>query len=257
MYTKSRQLFCSDSHFLAIIEHKDSASKFKTHLNTPRHRPSSKQIPARVLSHWVKNGLIDDERPEGRGWHLFSNSDLLWIKIMSKLRAFGMSLEAIKTAKDHVERLRNDISKRPLLDFYIAYVMNEKKPAKLIVFDDGQAEFATAFQLEISQEAGMLTDDFITIDLARLSKQTKGVSWLQDNLSNPAVGAAQAKLDEGANSVTVEVKENKYTLTSKKKFDDRSAALAEKNLVKFGELREILNNGKSKFELTTSTHIKK
>ena len=257
MFCKSRQLLCSDSHLMAIIEHKESGSKFKTHFNTPRHRPSSKQIPARVLSHWVKNGLINDERPEGRGWHLFSDSDLLWIKIMSKLRAFGMSLEAIKTAKEHVERLRNDISKRPLLDFYIAYVMNEKKPAKLIVFDNGQAEFTTAFQLEISQDCGALTDDFITIDLARLSKQTEGISWLHDNLSNPAIGAAQKKLDEGANSVTVEVNDNKYTLTSKKKFDDRSAALAAKNMVKFGELREVLLNGKSKFELITSKHIKK
>lgn len=257
MYAENRHVYCSDSHFLAIIEYKEGTNKFKTQLNTPRHRPSSKQIPARVLSHWVKNGLIDDERPEGRGWHLFSDSDLLWIKIMSKLRAFGMSLEAIKTAKHSVEYWRNDSSKRPLLDFHIAYVMAEKKPAKLIVFDDGQAEFATDFQLELSQEAGTLTDDFITIDLARLSKQTDGFSWLQDNISNPAIGAAQAKLDEGANSVTVEVKENKYTLTSKTKFDDRTAALAEKSLVKFGELREILSNGKSKFELTTSTHIKK
>ena len=257
MSFKGRHLFCSDSHFMAIIEHKESVGKFKAHFNKPRHRPSSKQIPARVLSHWVKHGLIDDERPEGRGWHLFSISDLLWIKIMSKLRAFGMSLEAIKTAKDHVERLRNNISKRPLLDFYIAYVMNEKKPAKLIVFDDGQAEFATDFQLEVSQEAGMLTDDFITIDLARLSKQTEGVSWWQIDCRNPAIDAIRTKLDEGANSITVEVKENKYTLTSKQKFDDRSAALAERSLVKYGELREILSDGQSKFELTKSTHIKK
>ena len=135
--------------------------------------------------------------------------------------------------------------------------MAEKKPTKLIVFDDGQAEFATDLQLEMSQHAGMLTDDFITIDLARLSKQTEGVSWWQSDSPNPAIDAIRTKLDEGANSITVEVKENKYTLTSKQKFDDRSAALAEKSLVKFGELREIMLNGKSKFELTTSTHIKK
>lgn len=257
MNSDGRQLFCSDSHLMAIIDYRDSASNFKTKLNTPKHRPSSKQIPARVLSHWVKNGLIDDERPEGRGWHLFSDSDLLWVKIMNKLRAFGMSLEAIKIAKGHIEYLRDNSSKRPLLDFYIAYVLMEKKPAKLIVFDDGQIEFGTAFQLEISQDIGALTEDFISIDIARLSRQTQSVSWLQDNFSNPAFGAAQAKLDQGANSVTVEVNENKYTLISKKKFDNRSAALAEKNLVKFGELREILMNGKSKFELTTSTHIKK
>ena len=242
---------------MAIIDFKTSHNKFKAKLNTPRHRPSSKQIPSRVLSHWVKNGLIDDERPEGQGWHLFSDSDLLWIKIMSKLRAFGMSLDAIKKAKHSVEYWQNESSKRPLLDFHVAYVMAEKKPTKLIVFEDGQAEFATDFQLEISQEAGTLTDDFITIDIARLLYRTEGVSWWHSEFSNPAIGAAQVKLDEGANSVTVEVKENKYTLTSKTKFDDRTAALAEKNLVKFGELREILSNGKSKFELTTSTHIKK
>ena len=257
MSLTGRQIVCLDSHLMAIIDYKTSQNKFKAKLNAPRHRPSSKQIPARVLSHWVKNRLIDDERPEGRGWHLFSDSDLLWIKIMSKLRAFGMSLEAIKKAKHSVEYWRNDSSKRPLLDFHIAYVMAEKKPAKLIVFDDGQAEFATDFQLEMSQHAGMLTDDFITIDLARLSKQTEGVSWWQSDSPNPAIDAIRTKLDEGANSITVEVKENKYTLTSKQKFDDRSAALAKKSLVKFGELREIMLNGKSKFELTTSTHIKK
>ena len=51
---------------------------------------------------------------------MFSDSDLLWLKIMSKLRAFGMSLEAIKTAKNQVEFLRDANSKRPLLDFYMA-----------------------------------------------------------------------------------------------------------------------------------------
>ena len=76
-------------------------------------------------------------------------------------------------------------------------------------------------------------------------------------MQNTTKTAAEELLKDGASSVTVESRSGKYVLSSKKQFDNRTAALAEKSLMKFGEMREILTNGKSKFELTTSTIIRK
>ena len=247
------RIFCSEAHLAEVARFVSEPNAFKEKLNTPRHRITDEVLSPRVINHWIKQGLLDDRREGQKGWHLFSDSDRIWIRIIMKLRSFGMPLERILVTKEMIEFLGDEYSTRPLLEFYLGYIMAEKKPATLMVFENGEIEFGTQPQIQFSMDFGALLDDYFSIDLARIAGLTKGVSYMQ----NTTKTAAEELLKDGASSVTVESRSGKYVLSSKKQFDNRTAALAEKSLMKFGEMREILNNGKSKFELTKSTIIRK
>lgn len=251
------RIFCSEAHLAEVARFISEPNAFKEKLNTPQHRINDEVLSPRVINHWIKQGLLDDRREGQKGWHLFSDSDRIWIRIIMKLRSFGMPLERILVTKEMIEFLGDQYSTRPLLDFYLGYIMAEKKPATLMVFENGEIDFGTQPQIQFSMDFGALDDDYFSIDLARIAGLTKGVSWIQESIPPTAKSAAEELLKDGASSVTVESRSGKYVLSSKKQFDNRTAALAEKSLMKFGEMREILTNGKSKFELTTSTIIRK
>ena len=104
------------------------ARSFRENWNKCTHTIDDNRISPRVLNHWIKNGLIEDERPEGKGWHRFSSSDMFWIKTLIELRGFGLSIEKLKSVKQELEIGGDSESKRPLLEFYIAYTFFEKNP---------------------------------------------------------------------------------------------------------------------------------
>jgi hypothetical protein len=247
------RIFCSEAHLAEVARFVSEPNALKEKLNTPQHRIEEKALSPRVINHWIKQGLLDDRREGQKGWHLYSDSDRIWIRIITKLRSFGMPFEKILVTKEMIEFMGDEHSTRPLLDFYLGYIMAEKKPATLMVFENGEIDFGTQPQIQFSMDFGALLDDYFSIDLARIAGLTKGVSYMQNTTKN----AAEELLKDGASSVTVESRSGKYVLSSRKRFDNRTAALAEKSLMKFGEMREILTNGKSKFELTKSTIIRK
>jgi len=256
------RLLCSEQHLMELVSftYKPTAAdlQFKGEVNNPKHRLTKEQLSPRVLNHWLSQGLIEDGRTSGTGWHLFSDSDLIWIRILTKLRRFGMSLDKLVVSKNMIEFQRDPKSStRPFLDFYLYYITTKGRPVSILVFETGEIEFGTPSQIEFSIQSGDLSEDYISIDLARIAGLAHKVSWLSSAKTPSTKSAAAELLKDGASSVTIESKSGKYVLSSKKRFDNRTAALAEKSLMKFGEMREILTNGKSKFELTKSTIIRK
>jgi DNA-binding transcriptional MerR regulator len=259
MFEKRRNfLLLGDAFDLQFAKFHCEAKKFKQNFDAKSRTIKDEQISARVLNHWIKSGLIEDERPEGKGWHKFSHSDLIWIKLMTKLRSFGVSIGDLKNVKRHLEMGSKSESKRPLLEFYIAYTHFEKKPAYVLVFTEGEALIGSQYEIDSAMQYGSIKDDFISIDINRLlGKKGVEIDYLDYGKSEIEQALSWGLHDPQIKKITIESKEAKYVVKSSQLMENRDMAIAAKRLHEFCTFEETVHNGKSKFELTTSTMTRK
>ena len=131
-----------------------SPNEIKEKLKLQNHKVDDKRLSSRVLNHWYKSGIIDDNRPNGKGWKKFSISELVWVQIIFKLRKFGLDLNRIKLVKNHIDVYNklDESSNCLLLDFYIVVAIHSSIPIKLIVFESGQADIVRQVDIDIANQ---------------------------------------------------------------------------------------------------------
>jgi DNA-binding transcriptional MerR regulator len=255
---KRNYLLLGNAFDRAFASFQTRAGRFKANWNERIHTIDDDRISPRVLSHWIKQGLIEDERPEGKGWHRFSSSDMFWVKTLIKLRKFGVPIETLKSVKKELEVDGNSDSKRPLLEYYIAYTFFEKKPARILVFSNGEALIASQEEIDTALQFGTIQDDFISIDINRmLGNLGSAIDYLNESQTEIEKAVSSALNDPEIRKVTIESRETKYVVKATQLMENRDAAIAAKQLHDFCSLQEMVHKGKSRFEFTTSQQIKK
>lgn len=155
---------------MGVVEYATSSNSFSTKLNTRKYGIDPKTISPRVLNHWIANGLISDHRDSNKAHHRFSLSDLMWIQILLRLRSFGCSLPSLRQVKEVVEFGKRPWCERPLIEFHIALTLKDDTTSFLIVFPNGEALIGTEDEVNLSAQEGTIQDDFIRIDLGKLSR---------------------------------------------------------------------------------------
>lgn len=114
----------------------------------------------RVLNHWSEVGLIEDDRSDAAGWRKLSVADLLWIRILVKLREYGLSLDKLLRVQTCI--FSGEIPERMMenaIGACMAYVQ-----VFLIVWPDGEAEIENEFWLK-GIEATLHYPDYLRINL--------------------------------------------------------------------------------------------
>ena len=157
-----------DMNFL--VKFLNSDLKIIREFNEQKYTIGEENISSRVLNHWYEMGLITDDRVDKKSWKKFSASELLWIRIIIKLRNFGLDLKRIKQVKEqiHYYSKKDIVSKCPLLDFYMLVAISSTIPIKFIVFESGQAEIVRQVDIEIASQFQFIEEDYISIDINRL-----------------------------------------------------------------------------------------
>lgn len=157
-----------DMNFL--VEFLNSDLKIIREFNEQKYTIGEENISSRVLNHWYEMGLITDDRVDKKSWKKFSASELLWIRIIIKLRNFGLDLKRIKQVKEqiHYYSKKDIVSNCPLLDFYMLVAISSTIPIKFIVFESGQAEIVRQVDIEIASQFQFIEEDYISIDINRL-----------------------------------------------------------------------------------------
>ena len=245
----------------------NSESEAKRSLNEQIHKIGDERLSSRVLNHWYEAGILDDDRPNGKGWKKFSISELIWIQIVIKLRGFGLDLVRIKKVKQEINLYHSseNISKCPLLDFYIILSTITSSPIKFIVFESGEATVTRQIDIDIANASGLLQEDFISIDMNKLvSKFHIGKNIKTDYLcySDVPKSPIQRKVEESLStddiqSLTIKVKDKDYVVDEEFFINDRAKANALMSILDFGKLVENKNAGKSTFQITNKKKIKK
>lgn len=237
-------------------------NEFSVLFNDLCHTIDRKQISARLISHWMGFGLLKDKRKDKKGWHKFSESDLVWIEIMIKLREFGLNLDAICAVNDSLTKhaYKGGVKERAELEYFIGYCFCKKKPAYLLVFQNGESLIGRDSEINASKQFGAIKDNYISIDIAGLAKEIipalstnykEALSplkqWVGDNIEDPELLSLNIKTSKGSYVVEKTVLKKNMSL-----------ALAARSLMKHGKLEETVFEGKTnKVRLTTSKHIKK
>ena len=242
-----------------------SPSKIKEQLNEQKHKIDDERLSSRLLNHWYKTGIIDDDRPNGKGWKKFSISELVWVQIVFKLRKFGFDLNRIKLVKNHIDVYNklDESSNCLLLDFYIIVTIHSSIPIKLIVFESGQADIVRQVDIDIANHMQMIPEDFIMIDLNKMlnnlfKKKDIRVDYFQMDAKSPLIKQIESSISkDNIQSVTVRVKDKDYIIDEKLIVKNKDKAIAILNVLDFGELIEKKHKGKSTFELTNKKRIKR
>ena len=253
-----------DNNFLGGFA--SSSLSIKKQFNEQKYKIDDDRLSSRLLNHWYKTGIIDDDRPNGKGWKKFSFSELVWLQIVFKLRKFGLDLSRIKLVKNYID-IFNRLDKNSnclLLDFYTVIAIHSTIPIKLIVFESGQAEIVRQVDIDMANQLDMIPEDFIMIDFNRLindlfdKKEIKAEYFSEINIKTPIIKQIESSISkDNIQSVTIKVKDKDYIIDEKYFVKNKEKANAIMNVLDFGELIEKKHKGKSTFELTNKKRIKR
>jgi hypothetical protein len=242
-----------------------SSKSIKEKLNTQNYKVDDDRFSSRVLNHWYKSGIIDDDRPNGKGWKKFSVSELVWVQIVFKLRKFGLDLNRIKLAKNYIDIYNklDESSNCLLLDFYTVVATHSSIPIKLIVFESGQAEIVRQIDIDIANQMGMIPEDFIMIDLNKLLnnlfvKKDIKADYFKVDVKSPLIKQIESSVaKDNVQSVKIRVNDKDYIIDEKYLVKNKDKANAIMNILDFGELIEKKHGGKSTYEVTNKKRIKR
>lgn len=143
----SSRVIRGDSFIIGVSTYTQSESgrTLSEQLNTKVKTISETDYSYRVINHWESLGLIDSERPSGKGWRKFSPLDLVWIGIIAELRRFGISNENILKVRASLERykrykMNENASDLFLLEYYTVLALTEHEACYVLVYNNGDAE---------------------------------------------------------------------------------------------------------------------
>ena len=243
----------------------NSKSITKTLLNEKRMKASSEFISSRVLNHWQNRGLIDDDRPEGKGWRQFSPSEMMWLGIIIKLRNFGMDFEKIKRVKEYLVSFQDadKTSKFPELDFYIMEGLNRRTRAKLLVFESGETILIRREDMEKAlKKYKVVKEDYISIDITNMFQS--GIHGMDKNIEYLDFGITPIEKEirdtlsiDGVKSVTISVKGKSYYIDKEilKKSKKEMDAVFDK--LKYAKSTKHKRGGKVIYSITEKNKITK
>ena len=110
-------------------------------------------LSSRVISHWRDNKVLPDGVTSKKGWLRFTFSEVIWLKVVMRLRNFGFSLNKIAEIKKQIMACNRKYGTYPLFDFFVeqAWTSDEVDPY-IIVLADGTADIATPIEIESAKQ---------------------------------------------------------------------------------------------------------
>jgi len=78
----------------------DAVDEFSSIAITKEFIVQDVEISSRVFNHWVKEGIVDIPASNTRVVHTFNMVELIWLKLIKRLRDFGYPIEKIRILKE-------------------------------------------------------------------------------------------------------------------------------------------------------------
>lgn len=118
---------------------------------------------SRLISTWIESGLIDTDVRDNKGaWKRFSLRDLIWIRIIIKLREFGFSIEKIKEVKHYLFERPYQSRYTRMFEFLVAHAVSKNRVG-IVILPNGVAYIGLEEQINDNMKVFDL-HDFIHLD---------------------------------------------------------------------------------------------
>ena len=124
---------------------------------------SDTTISSRLYNHWVKIGIVNDNRINERGWRYFTITDIVWIEIVLELRSFGLESNKIKKVK----KLLLSTSRLELI------LRAQQREMEIAIIYNGVGIVGTRSEIHIAKESGIIAESYLSIDIDNIIKKVK------------------------------------------------------------------------------------
>ncbi len=135
------------TEFISKFLKNDNSVEFKKLINDPKFNLNKQQHSSKNINMWEKYGLLKDNRQlknkndEITGWKKHSFSQYVWIKIISKLKKYGLRNPYIKKVRHLLtkDNEQSDICEYGMLDFFIKLIVIDNETIFLLADEIGRS----------------------------------------------------------------------------------------------------------------------
>jgi hypothetical protein len=112
-------------------------------------------IPYRMINHWeakklMPEGVNNKDGREESGWRMFSLVEIVWLKIIARLRNFGFSLKQIEGVKKNIIHW-NKLGYYPSLEYSLARALFSSKDMYLRIIPKETSELVSLEKIEMEK----------------------------------------------------------------------------------------------------------
>ena len=197
----------------------------------------------RVINNWESKGLIQAERDTEGGWRRFSLLDIFWVEIISILRSFGLSLDAINIIKKYVMPTNSSIY-RKIFEYYVACSTARKEDVVMVVYEDYTVDIALISELQAAIGLGTIPLVYICIGFNEIRKRINPKAEIP-NFYNIRIQLTKEELNildkiasKKFSSINIKLKNGKVNIIEATKISD---AITNEQILK--NMRKILADG--------------
>tara|TARA_B100000767_G_scaffold216289_1_gene203849 strand:- start:86 stop:724 length:639 start_codon:yes stop_codon:yes gene_type:complete len=158
----------------------DNSIEFKKLTNEPKFNLNKQVHSSKNITMWENYGLLKDNRQFKNennlisGWKKHSFSQYVWIKIISKLKKFGLNNNHIMDIKTKLTENedQSNICEFGLLDFFIKQIVINDAIAFLLSDERGRSVLINKEDmLAVESQLGFEHGDMIKISLSKIVKE--------------------------------------------------------------------------------------
>ncbi|MBR2273661.1 MAG: MerR family transcriptional regulator [Alphaproteobacteria bacterium] len=162
----------------------------------------------RTINHWESVGLLDNERQdEKEKWRKFSQIDIVYLHLLSKLREFDLSLAKLKNAKHDLMKTVYPESKKNCVSFSVleyAYCrslgLKNHGNTYFMIDSEGHIDCTNEKDIILMRTIGELPDAYIYLNfnefLQKLLKSDKQINIIRTEKTYVLDGKGEEKLIE-------------------------------------------------------------
>lgn len=142
----------------------DNAHKpLKQSLRERRFSVGETDVAYRVINYWEEKRLLP-KRGKDEGWRKFSFVELIWLKVIQRLRNYGIPISTIKATKKNVMRWDDDLNTYPVFEYYIVKALASTTDPYVVVLPDGRGDIGSSREVE-AYKSNFSSTDAVLISL--------------------------------------------------------------------------------------------
>lgn len=204
---RTQESFYRDFDFIFTHE---SLEGVRSAFRERKYQISAAKVTSRVINHWEAKGLLPEGFLQKPGWRKFMVLEIAWIKIVNRLRYFGVSLQKIAQIKNHIMGWDKETETYPLFEYYLMRAIASIEDPYVVLWADGTADIAFAQEIEITKIEGR-SQDMLLISLKSIAKELGVKKVLAPDfmlaVSNNEVRVIDKIRGDGVNEVNIKLKE--------------------------------------------------
>ena len=125
--------------------------KVREFMSDRRFTVGETNVAYRVINHWDRLGVLPNGVKGDGGWRKFTLPEMVWLKVIARMRGFGLSLDQIALAKQGAMAWNAKFERYLYFEYYLTKAWFSSADPYVLVTSEGDAEVATMAEIEAAK----------------------------------------------------------------------------------------------------------